>query len=177
MTKKPSGNQTPAATSTKIVQCETISNVTYAMDCLVAKKDQDIRDLEEKLDQTLAKIPISSPNHCDNESTNSPFYYVEKFESRKMEIQRDVNSYFPCDQCDYKSYVKIDIDNHYRTHTDEEPFGCNICKQRFKSKTSCIRHIRGHDNRFKISCGLSKSNLAKKEQEIRDLKEKLEQTV
>ena len=143
MTKKPSGNQTLAATCNKIVQCETISNVTYAMDCLVAKKDQDIRDLEEKLDQTLAKIPISSPNHCDNESTNSPFYYVEKFESRKMEIQRDVNGYFPCDQCDYKSYVKIDIDNHYRTHTDEEP----------------------------------KSNLAKKEQEIRDLKEKLEQTV
>ena len=46
-------------------------------------------------------------------------------------------------RCEYKSYVKIDIDNHYRTHTDEEP----------------------------------KFNLAKKEQEIRDLKEKLKQTL
>ena len=134
-------------------------------------KRTKIYAISKNRDQTLAKIPISSPNHCDNESTNSPFYYVEKFESRKMEIQRDVNGYFSCDQCDYKSYVKIDIDNHYRTHTDEEPFGCNICKQRFKSKTSCIRHIRGHDNR----CGLPKSNLAKKEQQIRE--EKLEQAL
>ena len=145
------------------------------MDCLLAKKDQEIRDLKEKLEKTLAEISISSPNQGDNESTDSPFDYVEKFESRKIEIQRDANGYFPCDQCEYKSYVNIDIDSHYtrtgRTRTGEEPFRCRICKQRFKSKTSCIRHIRGHDNRS----GLPKSNLAKKEQQIRE--EKLEQAL
>ena len=30
---------------------ETLSNVTYEMDCLIAKKDQEIRDLEEKLEK------------------------------------------------------------------------------------------------------------------------------
>ena len=45
---------------------ETLSNVTYEIDCLFAKKDQEIRDLKEKLEKTLAKISISSPNHGDN---------------------------------------------------------------------------------------------------------------
>ena len=61
-----------------------------------------------------------------------------------------------------KKDQEIDIDNHYRTHTGEEPFGCRICKQRFKLKTSCIRHIRGHDNRFKINCGLPKIKFGQK---------------
>ena len=35
---------------------ETLSNVTYEIDCLLAKKDQEIRDLKEKLEQLWPKF-------------------------------------------------------------------------------------------------------------------------
>ena len=159
---------------------ETLSNVTYEMDCLIAKKDKEILDLEEKLEQTLAKIPKPEPNQPNQ--IFEPIDYVEKFEYRKIEIQRDENGYYPCDQCEYKSLVRKDTENHYRTHTGEEPFGCKFCKQRFKAKSTCIRHIRHHH--LNINFWPSKSaqkerdqkNKDKKQQEIRDLKDKLDQS-
>ena len=182
---------------------ETLSNVTFEMESLVTKKEQEIWVLKEKLEQSLAKIPkielnpaepnlakpnpaepspaepnpvfddfpldeiLFDPSKCttiktesDNElvavpiaPVDSPQNYLEIFESRKIEIQRDANGY-QCDQCDYKSLLTRNFHQHYRIHTGDEPFGCMLCKQRFKSRSSCIRHIRGHDDRFKLKCSL-----------------------
>ena len=153
---------------------ETLSNVTFEMDSLVAKKELEIRVLKEKLEQTLAKIPKTEatpaefnavvPNPAepnpvepnpvfDDIPLDSPQNYLEIFEPRKIEIQRDENGY-QCNRCDYISSYSKNFKEHYRTHTGEEPFGCKLCKQRFKSKSSCIRHIRGHDDRFKLKCSL-----------------------
>ena len=159
---------------------ETLSNVTYEMDCLIAKKDQEIRDLEEKLEQISAKNPIPEPSQPNQ--IFEPIDYVEKFEYRKIEIKKDENGYYRCDQCEYKSFVRKNTENHFRTHTGEEPFGCKFCKQRFKAKSTCIRHIRHHH--LNKDCWPSKSaqkeqnqqNKDKKQQEIRDRKDKLDQS-
>ena len=123
----------------------------------LAKKEQEIRDLKEKLEQTLVEISNSESNPAQNipeqckrmttkelsesttghseDSIHSPYDYIEIFESRAIDIQRDASGFYQCDQCEYNSQFKKYLDNHYRIHTGEESFGCKLCKQRFKVKS------------------------------------------
>ena len=148
-----------------------LSNITYEMDCLLVKKSQQIRDLETKLDKSLAEVnsiqslepkiedfDIDMTFKKDNETDDLNSLpldvneYVDVFECVKPRLKRDSNGYFNCPKCTYKTPKTSNIETHFRGHNDEKPFGCKLCEKRFTSKDSCICHIRRHDDRFKLRC-------------------------
>ena len=84
------------------------------MDCLLVKKGHEIRDLEKSLEESLTRasksefisalndfdIDMNSEDHADNESTApnaAPLNvndYVEMFDYRKMNPEKDSNVFF-----------------------------------------------------------------------------------
>ena len=166
----------------KNVQFSTkLSNITYEMDCLLVKKGQEIRDLEIKLEQSLARLesvqdPVKQEledfdmdmgfeKDYDTEALNSQLLdvndYVESFSSKKLGLEKDSNGHFNCDECTYKTVTLRRFELHYRMHTDERPFGCKLCQKRFRTKNVCINHIRSHDDRFKLQCSVCRAKFSK----------------
>ena len=148
-----------------------LSNITYEMDCLLVKRGHEIRELEKKIEESLARetacestsrltdfdIDMTSEEHDENDSAASgPSVndYVEIFAHTKLDLKKDSNGYFNCTECGYKTSHSRNFENHHRCHTDEKPFGCKLCRKRYSSKWACIEHIRAHDDRFKLECNV-----------------------
>ena len=154
-----------------------LSNITYEMDCLLVKKGQEIRDLQELLENCPHRLteacksePSPTLNDFDIDMTaeeydeiqpvafnleaRNLYQYVEIFTSQEVDLQKDSNGYFKCSECDYKTISSKTFEDHYRCHTSEKPFGCMFCGKRFRVKSTCITHIRGHDDSFKFKCSL-----------------------
>ena len=144
-----------------------LSNITYEMDCLLVKKGREIRELEKKLEQSLAKVQSDQTPAQDSkiedfeidmtcgrdDEIEQPLNlhdHMEIFEFNRPDVTVDSNGFFNCPEC--KSSVLGNFENHYRGHTNERPFGCKLCQKRFTHRGSCISHIRGHDDRFKLKC-------------------------
>ena len=146
----------------KNVQFSTqLSNITYEMDCLLAKKGQEIRDLEKKLEQSFSRlnsvevvdfdIDMAVENDVDTEDLNSQPLdvndYVVVFPFNKLELDKDMDGCFKCPECNYKTPYSRDLENHYRLHTNEKPFGCKLCQKRYRTKEG----FQIDDNYFPIS--------------------------
>ena len=133
----------------KNVQFSTkLSNITYEMDCLLVKKGQEIRDLEKKLELSMARVTSVEVENFDidmaaekdgevEDSNSQPLHvndYVEVFAFNRLELDKDSNGCFKCPECNYKTLNSSTFDNHYRGHTNEKPFGCKLCQKRYASK-------------------------------------------
>ena len=168
-----------------------LSNIIYEMDCLLVKKGQEIRDLEKNLEESLTRafksesisalndfdIDMNSEDHGDNESIApnavplNVYDYVEKFDYKKMDPEKDSSGFFSCLECDYKTLRSYNFETHFRRHTGERPFGCKLCGKRFKQKSYCIEHIRAHDDRFKLECGICSEKFTQSKMIIKHAKE------
>ena len=142
------------------------------MDCLLVKKGQEIRDLEKKLEQSLARVnsvvhdskiedfdmDITLEKTDEVEALNSQppdiNDHIEVYPFKRPELEKDSNGYYNCSECNHKTKNSGNIEVHYRGHTGEKPFGCKLCKKRFTSKHACLQHIRGHDDRYKLKCSI-----------------------
>ena len=133
----------------KNVQFSTkLSNITYEMDCLLVKKAQEIRDLEIKLEESLASVNSIKVDDFDidmtiekddeiedlNPQSLDVNYYVEVFAFKRLKLEKDSNGVYNCPECNYKTSNASNLDDHYRLHTNEKPFGCKLCQKRYKSK-------------------------------------------
>ena len=146
----------------KNVQFSTeLSSITYEMDCLLVKKGHEIRDLQKKLEQSLATansvkvddfdIDMAIENDVDTEDSNSRQLdvndYVVVFSFNTLELDRDMDGCFKCPECNYKTPSSRTVEEHYRLHTNKKPFGCKLCIQkRYRIKEGF--HI--DDNYFPI---------------------------
>ena len=125
----------------KNVQFSTkLSNITYEIDCLLVKKTQEIRDLEKKLAQSLARvdskiedfdIDMTTEKDDEIEDLNSQpvdvYDYVEVFAWKRLELEKDSNGYYNCPECSHRTRNSTNLEDHYRGHTNEKPFGCKLC--------------------------------------------------
>ena len=168
-----------------------LSNITYEMDCLLVKKGQEIRDLENKIEESLTKTSKSEPRETlvndfdidmteeldDNESTATNEAtldindYVEKYEFKKLDLEKDSNGYFRCPECNYKTSNSGNMESHYRSHTGERPFGCKLCGKTFTARGACIEHIRTHDDRFKLECSICYKKFTRSKKILKHAKE------
>ena len=155
-----------------------LSNITYEMDCLLVKRGHEIRELEKKIEESLARatacessskltdfdIDMTFEDHDENDSTaHGPSVndYVEIFAHTKVDLKKDSNGYFNCSECGYKTSNSSNFENHHRCHSDEKPFGCKLCRKRYRSKWACMEHIRVHDDRFKLECTVCNAKFIK----------------
>ena len=170
----------------KNVQFSTkLSNITYEMDCLLVKKGEQIRHLEQQLEKSLSgisqKFPMAQiktemdilvndvsevPSEVQTVSEMTPEEltvdnYVEILPIARLEVERDGDGYFQCSECDHKTTVFNYFEAHFRIHTGEKPFRCRLCEQAFRLKDDCKSHIRGHDDRFKLQCTVCDAKFVK----------------
>ena len=155
-----------------------LSKIAYEMDCLLDQKGKEIRNLETKLEESLARISFVETDEmvmdfdmdiADMEAIQLTTIeadlksedlnindYVKTYdlESKKLSIKRDVNGNFKCPyfECRFKTKKSSTFHDHYKSHTDEKPFQCKLCARKFRRKSDCLSHIRGHDDRFKLNC-------------------------
>ena len=153
-----------------------LSKITYEMDRLLDIKGKEIRNLENKLKESQARISLVETgvmnfdmNMADMEAIQLKTIevdlksedlnvndYVKTYdlESKKLSLKRDVNGNFKCPyfECRFKTKKSSNFHDHYINHTDEKPFQCKLCARQFRRKSDCLSHIRGHDDRFKLNC-------------------------
>ena len=113
-----------------------LSNITYEMDCLLVKKGREIRELEKKLEQSLAKVQSDQTPAQDSkiedfeidmtcgrdDEIEQPLNlhdHMEIFEFNRPDVTVDSNGFFKCPECKYKSSVLGNFENHYRGHINE----------------------------------------------------------
>ena len=162
-----------------------LSNITYEMDCLLVKKGEQIRHLEQELENSLSRVSqkfsmaqiktemdilvndvpeVSSEVQAVSEMAPEELtvdHYVEILPIARLKVERDANGYFKCSECDHKTTVFNYFEAHFRGHTGEKPFQCKLCEQAFRCKDECKSHIRSHDDRFKLKCTVCDAKFVK----------------
>ena len=155
-----------------------LSKIIYEMDFLLDKKGKEIRDLEKKLEESLAKhlqvgtnemvmdfdMDLNDEDAIQLETIDADLKpedlnvndYLKTYdlESKKLGMKRDSNGNFKCPyfECRFKTKKSSTFHDHYKQHTDEKPFQCKLCARKFRRKSDCLSHIRGHDDRLKLHC-------------------------
>uniref|UniRef100_A0A336LGN7 CSON009993 protein n=1 Tax=Culicoides sonorensis TaxID=179676 RepID=A0A336LGN7_CULSO len=109
------------------------------------------------IEKNIARNEIKQSNEPESSNMSSqvinvtlPENYVEitDFDGRKYRVKHDrVNGrrvvYCPC--CEKSFYRPADLLRHYRTHTDERPFGCDRCIAKFRTTNALRAHKKSHE--------------------------------
>ena len=164
-----------------------LSNITYEMDCLLAKKGNEIRDLEKKLaesfarvkDEVLTDFEIEMTDHGFTEVADStqeafelnlkstdPKDYVRTLEYRnlwytKPVMKRDSKGNFKFPDCDLRTLRLYNCEMHFLIHTDEKSVQWKLCAKSFRYQSDCLGHIRSHNDRMKLNCTICDAKYAR----------------
>ncbi|XP_024082639.1 zinc finger protein 14 isoform X2 [Cimex lectularius] len=96
---------------------------------------------------------------CDTESELIVHAVLHKGETS--------NGMYPCIYCG-RSFKKLSLRNHAKTHTAERPFTCTVCHLSFRRRDTLVRHVsRVHDMRLgfhgDLECETCSRRFAKQE--------------
>ncbi|XP_045466958.1 zinc finger protein OZF-like [Harmonia axyridis] len=59
---------------------------------------------------------------------------------------------YSCEYCLRQFPLKINLDNHIKTHTGEKNFSCHLCDKKCISRSALVRHIESHTNIKSFKC-------------------------
>ena len=61
---------------------------------------------------------------------------------------------FKYDVCLKRFLFKSELENHYVTHTGENPFACHICDRKFSRKYNLVQHQATHSDVRNFKCSI-----------------------
>ena len=143
-----------------------LSKITYEMDCLLERKGQEIRDLEEKLKEfsTRTACTYSEPSPISEEIPEYPVLDeipvhgdIEDFDIDLPSEKGEENGSVPAKSefSDINDYVKIFVSKKPNLKRNSNGhFECSKCKYITLKTTNIHRHIKTHTDERPFGCKL-----------------------
>lgn len=85
-------------------------------------------------------VSKASPNNVSKASPSN----VPKAPDQNMPTKNNpfpMKSLLKCDECDYATEVRTNLNRHKLVHTGEKPFVCRHCKRGFTQKVNLVSHL------------------------------------
>jgi len=105
---------------------------------------------EEAIKEEFEEVIIQSADDSEvaGEVMLRDFVPVHVFSEKTMErvkrmevLRKQGVTVHYCTECNYATWKRYDLVNHFRTHTKEQPFKCILCGQKFSEKGTLKKHL------------------------------------
>ncbi|XP_031639344.1 zinc finger protein 37-like [Contarinia nasturtii] len=126
---------------------------TFAVKDLVTNNKKPNNDNGKKPQKQTIKLAVSPVKEMASVSVKKDTAPLSNgvYNTRSRRSNRkSFGGAFTCDECDYSSDVRTNLQRHMRNHTGERPFKCKHCAKDFLQKVNLKSHMKAnhHEHHF-----------------------------
>ncbi|XP_039762894.1 zinc finger protein Xfin-like isoform X1 [Pararge aegeria] len=176
-------NKSDSAQNTVQTDCKTVNVENVNVENVNVEPPTVVKLIKKKRRMRRSLTMSVTSKKCDDNCTNDESCKQSQCKKvQKPNAKHNINSYFSCNQCDYKcKYKKVlrkhklkhvrvktyrcqwceykclkktHLDQHLSIHTQTKPYSCNYCEYDCIQRSDLDSHIRTHIRVKPFSCNL-----------------------